>query len=93
MREKYRAISSVVGGCNKMREALTGSVLPSTSVADAAEAAAVEAPGSEIEALGKNVAARGADSYKSWRSVRPSAITGPVAYTGICVKRGKVLQQ
>jgi hypothetical protein len=39
------------------------------------------------------VAARGVDEYRSWVSVRPKSITGRVAYTGIRVKRGKVLQQ
>lgn len=51
------------------------------------------APGSETEAFGRNVAARGEDAYRSWSSVRPRAMTGLVAYTGIWLKRGNALQQ
>lgn len=55
-------------------------MLSSPSATDAAaEAAAVEAPGSEIDALGKNVAASGEEAYKSCSNVRPSAMTGLVA--------------
>jgi hypothetical protein len=79
MREKYLAISSVVGGWSNILPALVGSALPSSSVTDAADAADVEAPGSEIEALGKKVAASGADAYSSCNRVRPSAMTGLVA--------------
>ena len=95
IREKYLAISSAVGGWRRIRPALLASVCPSPpSVTDAAaEAADVDAPGSEMEALGRNVAANGDEAYKSCKSVRPKETTGPVAYTGIWVKRGKVLQQ
>ena len=81
IREKYLAISSAVGGWRRIRPELPASVCPaspSVTVA-AADAADVDAPGSEIEALGRNVAANGDDAYKSCRSVRPTETTGPVA--------------
>lgn len=80
MREKYLAISSLVGGWRRMRLGWGASALPSPSVAVApADAADVPAPGSDIEALGRKVAANGADAYRSCRRVRPSAMTGLVA--------------
>lgn len=39
------------------------------------------------------VEARGSDEYRSCSSVRVSEATGCVAYTGICRKSGKCLQQ
>lgn len=48
---------------------------------------------SERDSLGMTVDARGFEVYRSWSSVRPSDITGVVAYIGIRVKRGKCLQQ
>lgn len=50
--------------------------LPSPSPADVAEE---DAPGSEIDAFGRKVAASGAEAYRSCKLVRPSAITGLVA--------------
>lgn len=77
-----------------MRPALLGSGFALPSVAEAAaDAADVDAPGSEMEALGRKVAANGEEAYNSCNNVRPRDMTGLVAYTGIWVKRGNVLQQ
>lgn len=53
----------------------------------------MDVPGSEMEALGRKVAANGEEAYNSCSNVRPREMTGLVAYTGIWVKRGNVLQQ
>ena len=42
---------------------------------------------------GMMVDASGVEEYRSWRRVRPSEMTGVVAYIGIRVNRGKCLQQ
>lgn len=58
---------------------LASSVLSPSSANATADAGEVVAPGSETEALGKNVAANGDDSYSSCNNVRPSAMIGLVA--------------
>jgi hypothetical protein len=81
IREKYLAISSAVGGCRKIRPELLASEFhsPPSATDAAADAAEVDAPGSEMVADGRKVAANGDEEYKSCRSVRPKEITGPVA--------------
>lgn len=56
-----------------------GAVVPSASPAAATADTTEDGPGSVIEAFGMNVAARGAEAYKSCKFVRPRAITGLVA--------------
>ena len=59
MREKYREISSAVGDGRRIRLVLpAASASPFNAPADAADAA----PGSETDALGRNVAASGAEA-------------------------------
>ena len=59
MREKYREISSAVGDWSSIRLVLpAASVSPPDTVAEPAD----DAPGSETEAFGRNVAASGAEA-------------------------------
>jgi hypothetical protein len=60
MKEKYLAISSVVGAWRRIRPELpAASVLSSPSPTEPTADAVDDAPGSEIEAFGRNVAASG----------------------------------
>jgi hypothetical protein len=84
--EKYRAISSGVGGGNRIRpDAPVAGWLPSDAIATERAAAeeiadaCVEEAGSDRDVVGKKVAANGAEEYSSCRRVRPKAITGLVA--------------
>lgn len=61
MREKYRAISSVVGGERRIRPVLPAAPSPSPSTAGGIADAVEDAPGSETDEFGRKVAARGAD--------------------------------
>lgn len=82
MSEKYVAISSLVGFSRRMCDS-------SSPVPDFGYATEL----SECVVPGIIVAARGVLEYRSCSSVRPSDITGVVAYIGTRVKSGKCLQQ
>jgi hypothetical protein len=79
--EKYFAISSWFGGWRRMLDSedeTWGLYEYETSLS---------------EARGIVVAASGVEAYSSCNNVRPRAMTGVVAYTGIRVNRGRCLQQ